>query len=212
VVLGGGFTAGLLWYLGGQEAAATKQAQKFMAALVKHRPSAAPPKGDDYVRGVWHAYRRVDSARLIKTHQNTHNDSNSNGGYTWWVADMLLHTGRGLVVLELAFEPNHLDPKEQVIDLLYELTPSRIPDGALDAATLARVRSDQRERGAKPENDITLSVDAPFGSSGRSSPRPGRPAAPAPGLHFRTPPIIKCIRRARRDVTKIQRCAHLANT
>jgi hypothetical protein len=57
---------------------------------------------------------------------------------------MLLHTGRGLAVVELAFEPNHIDPDTQVIDLMYELTPARIPSGALGDATLARVRSGWR--------------------------------------------------------------------
>jgi hypothetical protein len=194
----------LFWYLGGQEKAATTQTKKFISALVKNDPSAAPRNGDDYVRGVWKAYRRVDSAKLIDTHQRSSKHTNSNSGYSWWVADMLLHTGRGLAVLELKFEPNHIDPKDQVIDLLYELTPGRIPDGALDGATLARVRSDQRERGGKPEDGITLDVS-------RVSPSPGTPSrTPARPRKFRQPPIVRCIRRAKGDVAKIQKCAELA--
>jgi hypothetical protein len=199
----GGLAAFLFWYLGGQEKAATQQANKFISALVKHDPSAAPRNGDDYVRGVWSSYRRVDDAKLIKTRQKSSNSSNSSSGTSWWVADMLLHTGRGNVVLELAFEPNHLDPKAQIIDQLYELTPDRIPGGTLDDKTLARVASDQRERGAEPENDITLSVND-SGSPPVFAPRVPRLARPP---KFETPPIIKCIRRAHGDVRKIQKCA-----
>jgi hypothetical protein len=191
----------LFWYLGGQEKAATKQAKQFISALVKNDPSAAPRNGDDYVRGVWAAYRRVDSAKLIDTHQRSSKHTSSNSGYSWWVADMLLHTGRGLAVLELKFEPNHLDPDEQVIDLLYELTPDRIPGGALDDATLARVKSDQRERGPKPEDGISLDVND-------ASPSP--PVRHRAVPKYRQPPIIKCIRRAHGDVAKIQKCSQLA--
>jgi hypothetical protein len=199
-----GLAAFLFWYLGGQEKAATQQANKFISALVRHDPSSAPRNGDDYVRGVWRAYRRVDDAKLIKTRQKSSNDHNSDSGTSWWVADMLLHTGRGVVVLELAFEPNHLDPKTQIIDQLYELTPDRIPSGTLDDKTRARVASDQRERGADVENDITLSV-SDSGSPPVFAPQiPARPARPP---KFRTPPIIKCIRAAKGDVLKIQRCA-----
>lgn len=202
----------LFWYLGGQEKAATREANKFIAALVKDDPSAAPRKGDEYVRGIWRVYRRVDSAKLIDTHQRSTQHATSGSGYSWWVADMLLHTGRGLAVVELAFEPNHLDPDTQIIDLMYELTPDRIPGGVLDGATLARVRSDQRERGSVA-NDFTFTFDNP-------SPRPsvpGRTPGPTPGKpvqppRFHTPPVIKCIRRAHGDVTKIQRCARLANS
>jgi hypothetical protein len=202
-----GLGAFLFWYLGGQEKAATTETKKFIAALVKNDPSAAPRNGDDYVRGVWKAYRRVDSAKLVDTHQRSSRHSSSkNSGSSWWVADMLLHTGRGLAVLELKFEPNHIDPKDQVIDLLYELTPDRIPGDALDGATLARVRSDQRERGGEPENGITLDGSFPSPSS-RS---PSTPASPVKPQKFRQPPVIKCIQRAHGDVTKIQKCARLA--
>ena len=197
----------LFWYLGGQEKAATREANKFIAALVKNDPAAAPRKGDEYVRGVWRVYRRVDSATLVDTHQRSTHHSTSGSGHSWWVADILLHTGRGLAVIELAFEPNHLDPDTQVIDLLYELTPDRIPGGALDDATLTRVRADQRERGSVA-NDITFTFDHSF-------PRPSPTAPPRTTVRppkVRIPPVIKCIRRAHGDVTKIQRCARLANS
>jgi hypothetical protein len=204
-------SAFLFWYLGGQEKAATREAKKLIAALVKDDPSAAPRKGDEYVRGILRVYRRIDGAELIDTHQRSTHHATSGSGHSWWVADMLLHTGRGLAVVELAFEPNHLNPDTQVIDLMYELTPDRIPSGALDDATLARVRSDQRERGSVA-NDFTFTFENP--APPRPLPRtpgptPGKPVQP-PSFH--TPPVIKCIRRAHGDVNKIQRCARLANS
>jgi hypothetical protein len=216
LILGGtlifmaGLGAFLFWYLGGQEDAAKREANKFISALVKNKPDAAPEHGDDYVRGMWKAYRRIDSAKLIDTHQrSSRRGSSSNSGSSWWVADMLLHTGRGLAVVELAFEANNLDPDEQVINLMYELTPDRIPDGALDKQTLARVKSDQGERGGKPEDAITLTVsrsELPSGPRPRApiNPRQVTPAKPQQS------PVIKCIRRAHGDVNKIKKCSKLA--
>jgi hypothetical protein len=204
-----GLGAFLFWYLGGQEKAATREANKFISALVKNDPEAAPKNGDDYVRGMWKAYRRVDSAKLVDTHQRSTHHANSSSGASWWVADMLLHTGRGLAVVELAFERNNLNPDTQVIDLMYELTPDRIPDGVLDDATLARVESDQRERGPKVEDAITLTVSESEVSHGHPRAKPKRPVAPAKPKQS---PVIKCIRRAHGDVAKLQKCAQLPNS
>src|SRR4051812_5191957 len=196
-----GLGAFLFWYLGGQEKAATAEAKKFIAALEKHDPSAAPPKGDEYVRGFWKTYRRIDGADLVGTHQKHHRDSGSDSGYSWWVADMLLHTGRGLAVVEVAFEPNHLDPKTQIIDEMYELTPERVQDGDVDSATLARVRSDQRERGA-PANDFKLS--GAFASTHSPSPAGTHSGKPQ---KVKLPPALRCVQRAHGDVNKLKKCA-----
>jgi hypothetical protein len=211
-----GLGAFLFWYLGGQEEAAKREANKFISALVKNKPSAAPEHGDDYVRGIWKAYRRIDSAKLVDTHQRSSHGSSANSGSSWWVADMLLHTGRGLAVVELAFERNNLNPDDQIIDLMYELTPDRIPDGVLDDATLARVKSDQGERGGKPEDAITLTVSESELPSGRrprapaSPSSPAAPATPAKPVRPQQSPVIKCIRRAHGDVNKLKRCSKLA--
>ena len=201
----GGF---LFWYLGGGESAAKREANKFIAALEKNRPSDAPKHGDDYVRGVWQTYRRVDSAELLKTRQRSTNGSSTNSGYSWWVADMLLHTGRGLVVLELSFEPNHLDPDTQVIDELYEPRVEKLPGGLVDSKTLTRVGSDQRERGGVADDfKLSTSGDDAFGGG---APPPGKPIAKPPKppkpVKIKQPPIIKCVRAAHHDVAKIQKC------
>lgn len=206
-----GLAAFLFWYLGGEEKAATREANKFISALVRDRPNAAPKDGDDYVRGVWKAYRRVDSAKLVDTHQNSSNNSSSGSGSSWWVADMLLHTGRGLVVLELAFKPNNLSPDDQEIDLLYELTPKRIHGGVLDSKTLARVKSDQHERGDHPEDGITLDVSESEAAPVRRPRAPVAPAKPVAPVRPAVPPVIKCIRRAHHDVNKIARCSQRYN-
>ena len=207
----GGLAAFLFWYLGGEEKAATREANKFISALVKHKPSAAPADGDDYVRGVWKAYRRVDSAKLVDTHQNSSHNGSGNSGTSWWVADMLVHTGRGLVVLELAFKPNNLSPDDQEIDLLYELTPNRIHSGVLDSQTLARVKSDQHERGDHPEDGITLDVSESEAAPVHRPRAPATPAGRATPAKPAVPPVIKCIRRAHHDVDKIARCSQRYN-
>jgi hypothetical protein len=203
----GGF---LFWYLGGQESAAKREANKFITALEKNRPADAPKHGDDYVRGVWKTYRRVDSADLLKTRQRSTHNSSNNSGYSWWVADMLVHSGRGLVVLELAFEPNHLDPDTQIIDEVYEPRVERLPGGLLDSKTLARVGSDQRERGGVANDfDLSTSGDDAFANQG-GPPPPGaptpKPPKPPKPVKIKQPPIIRCIRAAHHDVAKIQKC------
>lgn len=201
-----GLGAFLLWYLGGQESAAKAETNKFIAALEKNRPAAAPKHGDDYVRGVWKTYRRVDSVDLLKTRQRETRHSSSSGGYSWWVADMLVHSGRGLVVLELAFEPNHLDPKTQIIDELYEPEAAKLPGGLLDSKTLARVASDQRERGAVADDfDLQASASGAAPPPGKPIPQP-KPAKPPKPIKIKRPPIVRCIRAAHHDVAKIQRC------
>src|SRR3954462_7771196 len=85
-----GLGAFLFWYLGGQEKAATSETKKFITALEEHAPPAPPPKGDEFVRGIWSTYRRVERAELVDSHQKPLRDLNSDSGSSWWVADMLL--------------------------------------------------------------------------------------------------------------------------
>jgi hypothetical protein len=198
----------LFWYLGKEEDAATKASEQFITALEKNSPKRAPENGADYVRGVWKVFRRVDSAELVDTRKKSvRTGSSTSSRRSYWVADILLQTRRGPAVIELQFESNHIDPDEQVINLVYELTPERIPEDAIDDKTLARVESAQRERGAEPANDFTLSVEA-------EAPRTPVHVAP-PGKAARAPspaddPVLRCVKRARGDVRKLQRCAELA--
>jgi hypothetical protein len=168
------------------------QAKKLVLAIERHDASLAPDADEDWVPGVWAVFRRVDSAALVRVGTRMNGGSALRSSGSDYVADILLHTARGLVLLELSFESG---PKP---DLLYELSPDRIPPGLLDARTVARVESDQRERGSKLANDLTISV------AGRTG---GDPAEPREGQVVPDlPPLAQCVVAAEHDVRKIQEC------
>jgi hypothetical protein len=171
---------------------AETQARKLVLAIERHDAPLAPDADEDWVPGVWAVFRRVDRATLLRVGKRMNGGSALRSSGSDYVADMLLHTARGLVLLELSFESG---PKP---DLLYELSPDRIPAGLLDARTMTRVESDQRERGTKLADDLTITV---AGRTGRD------PAAPredhvVPDL----PPLAQCVVAAEHDVKKIQEC------
>jgi hypothetical protein len=192
LVAAGAVLAFLLWYNGSQQSSAEDVARKFAAALAQNAPSKAPENGDAYVRGVWKAYRRVDSAKVVGSYTPQINGGNLRSGNSYFVVDMLVHSGRGLVMLELSFDSDAVDPGDQRIDQLYELRPDRIKSGFLSAGELARVKADQAERGTV-EDSITLSVDDPEATP---APEPNR--------------ALECVRHAHGDVDELQRCAALA--
>jgi hypothetical protein len=129
-----------------------KDARKLVLAIGRHDASLAPESNEDWVPGVWRVFRRVDSASLVLVGKRMNGGAALRSSGSDYVADMLLRTARGPVLLELSFESG---PEP---DLLYELRPSRIPPGLLDARTLARVLRAQRQRGAKIADDLTITV------------------------------------------------------
>src|SRR4051794_19681967 len=168
------------------------QAKKLVLAIERHDASLAPDAEEDWVPGVWAVFRRVDSAALVRVGKRMNGGSALRSSGSDYVADILLHTARGLVLLELSFESG---PKP---DLLYELSPDRIPTGLVDARTLARLRSAQLERGPKIADDLVLTV------AGRTG---GDPAEPRPGkLVPDLSPLAQCVLAADQDVKKIQEC------
>jgi hypothetical protein len=129
-----------------------KDAHHLVAAITKRDAALAPESDEDWVPGVWSLFRRVDSASLVRVGKRFEGGPVLRSSGSDYVADILLHTGRGLVLLEMSFSSG---PKP---DLLYELRPERIPDGLFDAHTLARLRSDQVERGAKIADDLVITI------------------------------------------------------
>jgi hypothetical protein len=165
-----------------ERAAVEKDAHHLVAALTHRDAALAPESKEEWVPGVWSVFRRVDGASLVRVGKRSHDGPNFGSSGSDYVADILLHTGRGLVLLEMSFESG---PKP---DLLYELRPERIPDGLVDAATLARLGSDQRERGTKIADDLVITLAGQRGSDS--------------GL----PPLAQCVFAAKHDVKKIQAC------
>jgi hypothetical protein len=174
-----------------EKATVEKDAKHLVAALVQRDAGLAPESDEDWVPGVWALFRRVDDASLVKVGKRPHNGPNFGSSGSDYVADILLRTGRGPVLLELSFESGSKP------DLLYELRPERIPAGLLDARTLARLRSAQVERGPKIADDLSITV---AGRSGHD------PAEPRPGESVTLPPLAQCVFAAEHDVKKIQEC------
>jgi hypothetical protein len=140
------------------EAVVKKDAQQLATAFVKNDASLAPDGGEDWVPGVWAIFRRVDSASVVRVRHRKATGSKFGQSGSDFVADLLVHTGRGLVLLELSFRTDTTPRHNQKVDLLYELRPERIPGGLLDGATLERLKSDRAERGGKIADDLTISI------------------------------------------------------
>jgi hypothetical protein len=156
-------------------------------------------------------FRRVDSASVVKVWKRPQNGPNFGSSGSEWVADILFHTGRGLVLLELAFRSPGVSDLSQKVDLLYELRPQRIPEGLFDGAMLARLASAQRERGPNIFDGTVITIAGQTGED-QAKPTAAVPTAtrsPAPKIVVprpKLPPVIRCIRRVRPDVQKIQEC------
>ena len=198
----------------GAEGIIKKDATQLVLALVKHDAALAPDGGADWVPGVWAVFRRVDSASVVKVWKRPQNGRNFGSSGSEWVADILFHTGRGLVLLELSFRSPDVSDLSQKVDLLYELRPQRIPEGLFDGVTIARIASAQRERGPKIADDLVITIAGRTGqdpAKPKAVPTATRSPAPAPGIaapHAKLPPVINCIRQANHDVQKIQECVH----
>jgi hypothetical protein len=165
-----------------EKATVEKDAHHLVDALVRRDSSLAPGSKEEWVPGVWAVFRRVDDASLVKVWKRPQNGPNFGSSGSDYVADILLHTGRGLALLEMSFESG---PKP---DLLYELRPERIPAGLVDSRTLARLNSDQSERGSKIADDLVIT------QAGRT------------GDDSALPPLAQCVFAAEQDVKKIQEC------
>jgi hypothetical protein len=168
-----------------------KDAGKLVLAIGRHDASLAPESDEDWVPGVWRVFKRVDSASLVRVGKRMNGGAALRSSGSDYVADMLLRTARGPVLLELSFESG---PQP---DLLYELRPERIPNGLFDPPTLAQLRSAQLERGGTIADDLVITV------AGRTH---DDPAALRPGSTRSLPPLAQCVLAAEHDVLKIQEC------
>jgi hypothetical protein len=140
------------------EAVVKKDAHQLATAFVKNDASLAPDGSEDWVPGVWAIFKRVDSASVVRVGHRKATGPKFGQSGSDFVADLMLHTGRGLVLLELSFRTDSSPRHAQEVDLLYELRPERIPAGLLDDATLGRLKSDRFERGGKIADDLTISI------------------------------------------------------
>ena len=195
---------GIFWAIGKSKQAAGHAAKRFAVALVENHPDAAPKGSPEYIKGMRAYFGAVTGARVIGTH-NERADANTNTSRTYPVADVLLRSARGPAVIELAFDNGGIGSEK--VTGVYELHPDAAP--RLPARDRERLASAFMERGGIPADEDTLK---------QGTVQTRQPAAPRPVV-VRSAPAkptadqraarndLRCVRRARGDVTKLLECA-----
>jgi hypothetical protein len=200
---------GVFWAIGKNKEAAGHAATRFAAALVENDPHAAPKGSPEYIKGMRAYFGRVTGARVIGTH-NERADANTNTSRTYPVADLLVRSERGPAVIELAFDNGGIGSEK--VTGIYELHPDDAPE--LPAVDRERLASAFAERGGIPADDDSLR---------HATAETRQPAAPRPAVvqaAVAKPPVAKpnprmraaqnelrCVQRARGDVTKLLECS-----
>ena len=194
----------VFWAIGRTEDAAGRAGARFAEALVELDPGAAPKGGREYITRMRAYFGAVTGARLIGTH-NERADANTNTSRTYPVADLLLRSARGPAVIELAFDNGGIGSEE--VTGVYELEPEDAPK--LPARDRRQLASAFAQRGGIPAGEETLE-QATAQTRRPAAPQPARTpalrASPSPGLR-KARNELRCVKRARGDVTKLLECA-----
>jgi hypothetical protein len=203
-VSGAAIVGVVFWGIGKNEQAAGRAATRFAAALVENDPGAAPKGSPEYIRGVRAYFGAVTGARVIGTH-NERADANTNTSRTYPVADLLLRSAHGPAVIELAFDNGGIGSEK--VTGIYELGPGAAPK--LPARDREQLASAFAERGgiAADEDRLKQATAQPRQPAvPQPAAAPPAPAKPNPQLRAaRTE--LRCVQRARGDVTKLLECA-----
>jgi hypothetical protein len=204
VVLAVVIVGGVFWAIGKNEHAAGRAATRFATALVENNPDAAPKGSPEYVKGMRAYFGGVTGARVIGTH-NERADADTSTSRTYPVADLLLRSGRGPAVIELAFDNGGIGSEK--VTGIYELAPDDAPK--LPAGKRQQLASAFAERGGIPADQDTLKQ----GSAETRQPAPPPPAGAQPASPKPNPQVraarkeLRCVQRARGDATKLMECA-----
>jgi hypothetical protein len=195
---------GIFWGIGKNKQAAGHAATRFAAALVENDPGAAPKGSPEYIKGMRAYFGAVTGARVIGTH-NERADANTNTSRTYPVADVLLRAARGPAVIELAFDNGGIGSEK--VTGIYELHPDDAPK--LPARDREQLASAFLDRGGVPADEDTLKE----GTAQTRQPAVPRPVVARPARAKPTPELraarndLRCVQRARGDVTKLLECA-----
>src|SRR3954470_7060799 len=82
-----------------EKATVEKDAKHLVAALIRRDAALAPESDEDWVPGVWALFRRVDDASLVRVGKRFEGGPNLRSPGSDYIADILLRTGRGPVLL-----------------------------------------------------------------------------------------------------------------
>jgi len=194
----------VFWGIGKNKQAAGRAATRFAAALVENDPGAAPKGSPEYIKGVRAYFGAVSGARVIGT-RNERADANTNTSRTYPVADLLLRSERGPAVIELAFDNGGIGSEK--VTGIYELDPDDAPK--LPARDREQLASAFAERGGVLADGETLehaTAQTRRPAAPRSVAAPPARAKPNPELRAARNEL-RCVQRARGDVTKLLECA-----
>jgi hypothetical protein len=193
------------------EKMARQATTRFGAALVHDDPASAPPGAAEYVRGVRAYFGPVTAARLIGSHQRAVGQGEES--QTFYVAEVLLTTRRGLAVVEVEFDNGSINSDR--VSSVYELAPrdARGLSGAQRKALTAAFAA----RGNTPADEMTFDRAASNEPMQTATRAPAAPTAPSRTvtIHARpsTHPIsgaaarqLRCVRAAHHDVGKLAKC------
>ena len=194
----------VFWAIGKNEQAAGHGAARFAAALVDNDRRTAPDGAREYITGVRAYFGPVTGARVIGTH-NERADSGTKSSRTFPVADLMLRSARGPAVIELAFDNGGIGSEE--VTRIFELDPDDAP--GLSARDHKQLASAYAERGGNPANERTFKQ---LTAQTRQPPAPrGAEASPVRAnpspRSRRAQKELRCVQRARGDVTKLLECA-----
>jgi hypothetical protein len=194
----------VFWAIGKNEHAAGQGAARFAAALIDNDRRAAPDGAREYVDGVRAYFGPVTGARVIGTH-NERAESGTKSSRTFPVADLMLRSARGPAAIELAFHNGGIG--REAVTSIFELDPDDAP--GLSARDHEQLASAYAERGGIPANESTFKQ---LTAQTRQPPAP-RPAEASPVRASPSPRSrkaqkeLRCVQRARGDVTKLPECA-----
>jgi len=203
-VSGAVIVGAVFWGIGKNEQAAGRAATRFAAALVENDPRAAPKGSPEYIRGLRAYFGAVAGARVIGTH-NERADANTNTSRTYPVADLLLRSAHGPAVIELAFDNGGIGSEK--VTGIYELDPDDAPK--LPARDREQLASAFAERGGIPaDKEMLKHPSAQTRQPTAPLPVGAPPARAEPNPELRVARNeLRCVQRARGDVTKLLECA-----
>jgi hypothetical protein len=200
----------LFWFLRESNKATIHAANKFATALVRNDPSAAPSGGENYVKGIRDHFGPISSARVIDSHN--HAVGHGDNSRTYYVGDVLMHSERGLAVVELEFDNHSLTASEHISGI-HELAPDKVRKHKLSGPERSALTDAYASRGGKPADATAL--DGAFADLPKAivpTQAPAAPAAPpvdraAQRRHRAALKKLECVQAAHGDVVKLQQCA-----
>ena len=201
----------LFWILRESNKATIHASTQFATALVRNDPSAAPSGGEAYVKGVRAYFGPISSARVIDSHNHGVNTGDNADTRSYYVGDVLLHSERGLAVVELEFDNHNLTNSSEKVSGVHELAPDKVRRHKLSGAERAALADAYEARGGKPADGTALNgafaelpkATAPTETSTPPAPTVDRAAQRRQRAGAKK---LRCVQAAHGDVIKLQRC------